>query len=58
MLEGYNVRKLGEQPYQMPQDRISGPPSGAEPAEADDEEEDPKEDRPLIERIKGMFSRK
>jgi hypothetical protein len=59
VLEGYNVRKIGEQPYQMPKDRVSGPPSGEESTDADDvDEEDEGEERPLMDRIKSLFARK
>jgi hypothetical protein len=56
VLEGYLVRKVGEQPYDMPEDRLTGPPSG-EPVEDSSEEVDGTEDRPLLDRLRAFFSR-
>jgi uncharacterized protein YgiM (DUF1202 family) len=56
VLEGYNVRKVGEQQYEMPKDRLFGPPSG-EPEEEPDNEDGEEPGRPLMERIRGLFAR-
>jgi hypothetical protein len=56
VLEGYMLRKVGEQPYQMPEDRLFGPPSGEpEDDSASEDEENP--ERPLMDRIRALFAR-
>jgi hypothetical protein len=41
----------------MPADRLSGPPSGAEPDEDSAEEDGESEDRPLLDRLRAFFAR-
>jgi hypothetical protein len=58
VLEGYLVRKTGEQPYEMPKDRLAGPPSGEEPEDRSEEpDEDSGAERTFGERLKALFTR-
>ena len=59
VLEGYNVRKVGEEPYKMPKDPLdAGAGSGGLPGEDEtDGNTDEQDDRGLVDKIRDMFRR-